>query len=158
MKKLADIFRSNSFVFAQNKTELGTVLDAKTQQPLAFVVVSVQNTNAMQLTETDGKFIFDDLICGSIGAFPQSGLQNALFPVTIQAGQPLDLGTIMLEKMKFQTSKRSLIRLFENDLTDDNSGSENFRIATVFQRCFSKAASSPKHVSGSGLDSEMRQP
>jgi hypothetical protein len=34
---------------------LGTVLDAKTQ-PLAYVVVSIQNTNVMQLTAIDGKF------------------------------------------------------------------------------------------------------
>jgi hypothetical protein len=49
---------------AQNKTGiLGTVLDAKTQ-PLAYVVVSIQNTNVMQLTAIDGKFNFDDLVRG----------------------------------------------------------------------------------------------
>jgi hypothetical protein len=48
------------FAFAQNKTGiLGTVLDAKTQRPLAYVVVSIQNTNVMQLTAIDGKFNFD---------------------------------------------------------------------------------------------------
>jgi hypothetical protein len=41
---------------------LGTVLDAKTQRPLAYVVVSIQNTNVMQLTAIDGKFNFDDLV------------------------------------------------------------------------------------------------
>jgi hypothetical protein len=51
------------FAFAQNKTGiLGTVLDAKTQRPLAYVVVSIQNTNVMQLTAIDGKFNFDDLV------------------------------------------------------------------------------------------------
>jgi hypothetical protein len=50
---------------AQNKTGiLGTVLDAKTQRPLAYVVVSIQNTNVMQLTAIDGKFNFDDLVRG----------------------------------------------------------------------------------------------
>jgi hypothetical protein len=43
---------------------LGTVLDAKTQRPLAYVVVSIQNTNVMQLTAIDGKFNFDDLVQG----------------------------------------------------------------------------------------------
>jgi hypothetical protein len=53
------------FAFAQNKTGiLGTVLDAKTQRPLAYVVVSIQNTNVMQLTAIDGKFNFDDLVRG----------------------------------------------------------------------------------------------
>ncbi|WP_339919214.1 TonB-dependent receptor [uncultured Flavobacterium sp.] len=130
MKKVGLIFfvlLQIGFAFAQNKTGIsGTVLDAKTQQPLAFVVVSVQNTNAMQLTETDGKFIFDDLILGDqLVLFHSQGYKDALFPVTIQAGQLLDLGTIMLEEDEISDQQRSLIRLFENDLTDDNSGSEN---------------------------------
>jgi hypothetical protein len=45
------------------KQNLGTVLDAKTQQPLAYVVVSIQNTNVMQLTAR-WKIQFDDLIRG----------------------------------------------------------------------------------------------
>ncbi|MEZ7505623.1 carboxypeptidase-like regulatory domain-containing protein [Flavobacterium sp. Arc2] len=115
------------FAFAQNKTGIsGTVLDAKTQQPLAYVVVSIQNTNAMQLTETSGKFSFDDLILGDqLVLFHSQGYKDALFPVTIHAGEVLDLGTIMLEEDEISDQQRSLIRLFENDLTDDNSGSES---------------------------------
>ncbi|MEZ7498336.1 TonB-dependent receptor [Flavobacterium sp. Arc3] len=115
------------FAFAQNKTGIsGTVLDAKTQQPLAYVVVSIQNTNAMQLTETNGKFSFDDLILGDqLVLFHSQGYKDALFPVTIHAGEVLDLGTIMLEEDEISDQQRSLIRLFENDLTDDNSGSES---------------------------------
>jgi hypothetical protein len=47
---------------------------------------------------------------------------------------------------------KELIRLFENDLTDDNSGSEYFRIATVLRDAFQQAAASigVKHVSGFG--------
>jgi hypothetical protein len=53
------------WVCFHNKTGiLGTVLDAKTQRPLAYVVVSIQNTNVMQLTAIDGKFNFDDLVQG----------------------------------------------------------------------------------------------
>jgi hypothetical protein len=43
---------------------LGTVLDAK--RSLSYVVVSIQNTNVMQLTAIDGKFNFDDLSSGVI--------------------------------------------------------------------------------------------
>ncbi|SEB05805.1 TonB-dependent Receptor Plug Domain [Flavobacterium gillisiae] len=130
MKKAGLIFfvlLQMGFAFAQNKTGIsGTVLDAKTQQPLAFVVVSIQNTNAMQLTEADGKFIFDDLILGDqLVLFHSQGYKDALFPVTLQEGQLLDLGTIMLEEDEISDQQRSLIRLFENDLTDDNSGSES---------------------------------
>jgi hypothetical protein len=46
------------WVCAQNKTGiLGTVLDAKTQRPLAYVVVSIQKQNVMQLTAIDGNSI-----------------------------------------------------------------------------------------------------
>jgi hypothetical protein len=47
-----------------------------------------------------------------------------MFPVTM-AGQLLDLGMIMLEEDEILDQQRSLIRLFENELTDDNSGSES---------------------------------
>jgi hypothetical protein len=115
------------FAFAQNKTGVsGIVLDAKTQRPLAYVVVSIQNTNVMQLTAIDGKFNFDDLIVGDqLLLFHSQGYKDALFPVTIEAGQRLDLGTIMLEEDEILDQQRSLIRLFENELTDDNSGSES---------------------------------
>ena len=115
------------FTFAQNKTGIsGIVLDAKTQLPLAYVVVSIQNTNAMQLTAADGKFVFDDLIVGDqLVLFHSQGYKDGLFPVTIHAGQLLDLGTILLEEDEISDQQRSLIRLFENDLTDDNSGSES---------------------------------
>jgi hypothetical protein len=63
MKKLGwCFFCCFNWFAAQNKTGiLGTVLDAKTQRPLAYVVVSIQNTNVMQLTAIDGKFNFDDV-------------------------------------------------------------------------------------------------
>jgi hypothetical protein len=73
-------------------------LDAKTQRPLAYVVVSIQNTNVMQLTAIDGKFNFDDLVRGDQLAFHSQGYKDALFPVTIEIGQLLDLGMIMLEE------------------------------------------------------------
>ncbi|NGY36633.1 TonB-dependent receptor [Flavobacterium sp. XN-5] len=115
------------FTFAQNKTGiLGIVLDAKTQLPLAFVTVSIQNTNAMQLTAADGKFSFEENSGGDqLLLFRSQGYKDALIPVTIEAGKLLDLGTIMLEEDEISDQQRSLIRLFENDLTDDNSGSES---------------------------------
>jgi hypothetical protein len=48
----------------KKKREFRNGIDAKTKRPLAYVVVSIQNTNAMQLTASNGKFNFDDLIVG----------------------------------------------------------------------------------------------
>jgi hypothetical protein len=142
------------FAFAQNKTGiLGTVLDAKTQRPLAYVVVSIQNTNVMQLTAIDGKFNFDDLVGVINWCFSQSGYKDALFPVTIEIGQLLDLGMIMLEEDEILDQQRSLIRLFENELTDDNSGSESTSdYCSPPEMLFSKLPLSigVRHVSGFG--------
>lgn len=130
MKKAGLVFFATLqmvFASAQKKTGiLGTVLDAKTQRPLVYVVVSIQNTNVMQLTALDGKFNFDDLVRGDqLVLFHSQGYKDALFPVTIETGQLLDLGMIMLEEDEVLDQQRSLIRLFENELTDDNSGSES---------------------------------
>jgi hypothetical protein len=81
-------------------------LDAKTQRPLAYVVVSIQNTNVMQLTAIDGKFNFDDLVRGDQWYFSQSGLQGCVVPVTIEIGQLLDLGMIMLEEDEILDQQR----------------------------------------------------
>jgi hypothetical protein len=50
------LFCSSRFC-CQNKTGFfGKVVDSKTQNPLSFVVVSVQNSALMQLTNEDGTF------------------------------------------------------------------------------------------------------
>ena len=54
-------------VTAQNNTSFfGKIIEAKTQNPLGFVVVSIQNTTLMQITKTDGQFSFDDVPSGTI--------------------------------------------------------------------------------------------
>ena len=51
-----------SVAFAQQTTGIsGKVIDSKTQQPLSYVVVSIQNTSLMQLTTAEGKFRFENV-------------------------------------------------------------------------------------------------
>lgn len=46
-----------SFVFAQKPTGIkGKIIDAKTQKPLENIVVTISNTQLMQLTSSDGVF------------------------------------------------------------------------------------------------------
>lgn len=115
------------FVFGQNNAGIsGKILDAKTMQPLTYVVVSIQNTNWMQLTATDGQFLFNTLPSGDyLILFHNQGYKDALVPISLNAGQLLDLGTILLEEDQILDQQSGLIRLFENELTDDNSGSES---------------------------------
>lgn len=115
------------FALAQNGTGFfGKVIDSKSQKPLSNVVVTVQNTNAMQLTSQEGTFRFDTLMQGDLLVlFHSQGYRDVLFPIEIITGELLDLGTIVLEID--QTSERQFgsIVLLESDLGDDNSGSEN---------------------------------
>jgi hypothetical protein len=63
-----------------------------------------------------------------------------------------DLGMIMLEEDEILDQQRSLIRLFENELTDDNSGSESTSGLLQSSRdAFQQAAAiGVRHVSGFG--------
>lgn len=130
MKKITLIlffFVAIPFAFAQRETGIsGKVIDSKTSQPLASVVVTIQNTNLMQLTTADGKFRFDTVSAGSqLVLFHSQGYKDALFPVEIIMGQLLDLDTILLEEDQTSEQQTGLIALSENDLSDDNSGSES---------------------------------
>jgi hypothetical protein len=130
MKKITLIlffFVAIPFAFAQQETGIfGKVIDSKTQQPLASVVVTIQNTNLMQLTTVDGKFRFDTVSAGEqLVLFHSQGYKDALFPVEIIAGKILDLDIILLEEDQTSEQETSLIALSESDLSDDNSGSES---------------------------------
>ena len=68
---------------AQNNTGFfGKIIEAKTQNPLGFVVVSIQNTTLMQITKTDGQFSFDDVPSGNLLLLVHSqGFKDALYPI-----------------------------------------------------------------------------
>ena len=115
------------FAFAQQETRIfGKIIDAKTQNPVASVVVTIQNTNLMELTDTEGSFKFNAVQSGSLLILIHSqGFKDALYPIDILEGQLLDLGTIALEEDQSIEQQGSLIALTESDFSDDNSGSEN---------------------------------
>lgn len=115
------------FVFAQTTTGIsGRVLDSKTQKPLRNVVTSIQNTNLTQLTDADGKFTFDNLEAGNqLLQIRSIGYKDQLLPIEIVAGKLLDLGVVIIEEDITSEQQLSLITITENDLGDDNSGSES---------------------------------
>ncbi|GEC71562.1 TonB-dependent receptor [Flavobacterium flevense] len=112
---------------AQNGTQISVkVLDAKTQTPLVAVVVAIQNTNFTLLTNQEGTVVFDAVPAGEyLVLFRSQGYKEALFPVVVQNNLALDLGTILLELDQVTDQQAAVIQLFEDDLTDDNSSSEN---------------------------------
>jgi len=118
---------SVNLVLAQNQARISAkVLDAKTLKPLVAVVVSIQNTNFTQLTNTEGIVVFEAIPSADyLVLFHSQGYKDALFPVSIQNTLVLDLGTILLESDQVADQQAAVIQLFEDDLTDDNSSSES---------------------------------
>lgn len=114
-------------VFAQTPTGVsGKVVDSKTQKPLQNVVASIQNTNLTQMTDVTGKFTFNDVAEGNqLLEIKTQGYKEQLLQVKIVAGQIIDLGVVVLEEDLEQEQQTSIITITENDLGDDNSGSES---------------------------------
>ena len=115
------------FVFAQTTTGLtGKVVDSKTQKPLQNVVASIQNTTLTALTDGSGMFTFKEVAKGSqLLQIKSNGYKDQLLSVEIETGKMLDLGVIVLEEDITSEQQLSLITITENDLGDDNSGSES---------------------------------
>lgn len=116
-----------SCILAQNQAQISAkVLDSKTLKPLVAAVVSIQNTNFTQLTNSEGIVVFEAIPSADyLVLFHSQGYKEALFPVSLQNTLALDLGTILLELDQISDQKAAVIQLFEEDLTDDNSSSDN---------------------------------
>lgn len=128
MKKLvfSVLFVIQAVVAVAQTGLTGKVVDSKTQKPLQNVVVSIQNTNFTQLTDVLGSFTFTGLDAGSrLVQIKSAGYKDQLLPVSITEGSVTDLGTVVLEEDITSEQELSLITITENDLGDDNSGSES---------------------------------
>lgn len=116
-----------TFAFAQKPTGIkGKIIDVKTQKPLENVVVTIENTQLMQLTTSDGIFSFYAVLPGNqLLLLHSQGFKDALIPVVIVSGEMLDLDTLSLEDNQIFEQQTGLVTLLESDLSDDNSGSES---------------------------------
>ncbi|MGN7808882.1 carboxypeptidase-like regulatory domain-containing protein [Flavobacterium sp. 22076] len=120
------ILWSFNLAFAQQEiTVTGIVIDARTQNPLENVVVTLQNTAVMQLTSKKGKF--------ELHVFPtkekllllrSQGYKDLLLKLQYNSGQNINLGILQLEDTYTDEVPAALITLSDNDLSDDNSSSE----------------------------------
>lgn len=130
MKKLVIItfFVMHAFLaFAQNSTSVsGKVLDSKTNKPIQNAVVSVLNTNLSTLSDTNGKFKFQNVLVGNqLIQIKSQGYKDQILPVEIIANKNLEIGNIALDEDQSFELQNSLITITDNDLNDDNSGSES---------------------------------
>lgn len=128
VKKYAVFFILWSFSFAFSQKEItvtGIVIDARTQNPLENVVVTIQNTAVMQLTSKEGKF--------ELHIFPKKeqllllrnqGYKDFLLKLQSNLEQNINLGILQLEDTYSDEVPAALITLLDSDLSDDNSSSE----------------------------------
>ncbi len=116
-----------SCIQAQESTGFfGKIIDSKTQNPIPFVVVSVQNTSLMQVTDKEGKFVFEGVSLGAILVLVHSqGYKDALYPLEMTAGKMVDLGNISLQDDQSLDLQSSIITLMDSDFNDENSSSES---------------------------------
>ena len=104
----------------------GTVVDSKSQRPLQNVAATLQTRNQTVTTNADGVFEFESITEGShVIVISSAGYLSKTIKVALSSGQELDLGQIIFTEDITSEQQLSLITLTENDLGDDNSGSEN---------------------------------
>ena len=115
------------FAFAQQGTLVkGKVVDAKSQKALQNVVATLRNTTQTALTNSDGIFVFTGAPTGShLLEINSTGYSRQILSIEVTEGQPLDIGLVVLEEDQTEEQQLSLITITENDLGDDNSGSES---------------------------------
>lgn len=115
------------FVFAQEKPALtGKVIDSKSQKPLQNVVATIQSTNQTVLTDFEGNFVFQTLPVGEQALVVRfNGYLSQTLLLEVTKGETLELGNIVLQEDITSEQQLSLVTITENDLGDDNSGSES---------------------------------
>lgn len=105
----------------------GKVQDA--QKPLQNVIVSILNTSITQLTDSKGEFYLENIPSGNqLILFKSTGYKDQLLNIKVNPYETLDLGLIVLQQDQSVERQLSLIAITDDDLEDDNSGSDNTSI------------------------------
>lgn len=128
MKKLiiSTLFVMQTVLVLAQTGVTGKVVDSKTQMPLQNVEVSVQNTTVSGVTDALGVFNLEVADPGRRTVQVRTaGYRDQFLPVTVVKGQMVNVGTVVLEEDITSEQELSLITITENDLGDDNSGSES---------------------------------
>lgn len=113
-------------VFGQESSLTGKVIDSKTLKPLTNVVLTIESTNQTKLSNSNGIFKFDKMPVGNHSLIVNyTGYTTQVFQLELTEGELLDLGTVVMEEDITTEKQLSLVTITENDLGDDNSGSES---------------------------------
>ena len=115
------------FAVAQNQSIVkGKVVDSKSQSPLGSVKVMIQSNEQFVTTNSLGEFQISGISDGNqILVISVDGYNTQNFAIEVVANQTLDVGLLFLEEDITTEQQLSLVTITENDLGDDNSGSES---------------------------------
>jgi hypothetical protein len=115
------------FVMAQNQSTVkGKVVDSKSQSPLGSVKVMIQSNEQFVTTNSFGEFQISGISIGNqILVISVEGYNTQNFAIEVVANQTLDVGLLFLDEDITSEQQLSLVTITENDLGDDNSGSES---------------------------------
>lgn len=115
------------FVMAQNQSTVkGKVVDSKSQSPLGSVKVMIQSNEQFVTTNSLGEFQISGISDGNqILVISANGYNTQNFAIEVVANQTLDVGLLFLDEDITSEQQLSLVTITENDLGDDNSGSES---------------------------------
>jgi hypothetical protein len=115
------------FVMSQNQSTVkGKVVDSKSQSPLGSVKVMLQSNEQFVTTNSLGEFQISGISVGNqILVISVDGYNTQNFPIEVVANQTLDVGILFLDEDITSELQLSLVTITENDLGDDNSGSES---------------------------------
>ncbi|WP_220760757.1 carboxypeptidase-like regulatory domain-containing protein [Flavobacterium sp. UMI-01] len=110
------------FLYSQNKTLVsGKVVDAKTALPIASVVVGLQNTSMMQLTDASGVFSLEVEAAGNyLLQVHNQGYKDLLLTIEVNKNQNLSLGILTMEEDMATEQQSNTIRLLDEELQDDS--------------------------------------
>ena len=112
---------------AQNQSTVkGKVVDSKSQNPLGSVKVMIQSNEQFVTTNNLGEFLIKGITKGDqILVVSVDGYNTQNFAIEVVENQTLDVGLMFLEEDITSEQQLSLVTITENDLGDDNSGSES---------------------------------
>ncbi len=115
------------FAVAQNQSIVkGKVVDSKSQSPLGSVKIMIQSNEQFVTTNSLGEFQISGISDGNqILVISVDGYNTQNFAIEVLANQTLDVGLLFLDEDITSEQQLSLVTITENDLGDDNSGSES---------------------------------
>ncbi|MEZ4786361.1 carboxypeptidase-like regulatory domain-containing protein [Flavobacterium haoranii] len=110
----------------QNPALKGKVVDSKSQKPLQNVVATIQSTNTSVVTGVDGSFVIQEFPNDQpVLEITYTGYKSQTYVLEPVKGETLDLGVLSLEEDITSELQLSLVTITENDLGDENTGSES---------------------------------